>query len=62
MSFYHYLTKTSVKDIFYNLVYKTGKLTDQIRLIYKLLTKGDLLDRDYYVLSRSVGRLINIIL
>jgi len=34
LSFYKYLTATSWKDIMYNVVYKTGKFADQIRLIY----------------------------
>lgn len=61
-SFYHYLTATSWKDIMYNVVYKTGKMADQIRVIYRLLARGDLQDRDIYVIARSVGSLINIVL
>jgi len=62
LSFYKYLTATSVKDLMYNVVYKTGKMADQIRIIYKLISNGNLRDREYYVISRSVGSLINIIL
>ena len=42
LSFYKYLTGTSWKDILYNLVYKTGNMCDQVRVIYKLLTSGPL--------------------
>ena len=63
VSFYRYASYTSVKDIGYNVVYKTGKMFDQIRVIYRLMGKGgELRDRDVYVIARCVGALMNIVL
>jgi hypothetical protein len=43
-------------------VYKTGKMADQIRVIYRIMASGNLQDRDVYVIARSIGSLINIVL
>lgn len=62
VTFYQYASFTSAKDIGYNVVYKTGKMFDQIRVIYRLISRGNLQDRDIYVIARSIGILMNIIL
>jgi hypothetical protein len=54
-SFRKYLTETSWKDIMYNLVYKTGLMFDQIRVINRLYNKEQVEDRDVYVVARSIG-------
>lgn len=46
----------------YNLVYKTGLIFDQMRLIYRLYNIEVVEDRDVYVMARSLGNLINIVL
>lgn len=62
-SFSKYLSTTSWKDILYNVVYKTGLMMDQSRIIAKLAMKNDTLsDREVYVVARSVGSFINIVL
>ena len=58
-----YITTTSYKDILYNLVYKTGQMLDELRIIYFLIYQnGPIGDKQIYVISRSAGTLINIIL
>ncbi|TNV73762.1 hypothetical protein FGO68_gene5605 [Halteria grandinella] len=57
-----YSSKTRFNDIAYNLLYKSGQMVDQGRIIYQVLQKKDIIDRDYYVVTRSVGSLINIVL
>jgi hypothetical protein len=42
MSFEKYIKETSKKDIWYNIIYKTGKMCDQIRVIYRLMKKPSL--------------------
>ena len=46
----------------YNMVYKTGLMFDQIRVINRLYNKEKVEDRDVYVVARSLGQIINIIL
>jgi hypothetical protein len=50
------------KDILYNIVYKTGSIFDQIRIMYAMIDKGTYLDKEVYVISRSIGGIINVIL
>lgn len=62
ISFTKYLSITSWKDILYNVIYKTGYMIDQGRIIYQMIRLGTYLDREIYVIARSLGTFINIIL
>ncbi len=57
-----YSQSTSSKDMLYNLVYKTGYMMDLGRIIYKLLSKDTLLDKEIYVVAKSFGSYINVLL
>ena len=49
-------------DILYNLIYKSGLITNQIRTIAKIAAYKKYEDRDVYVMARSSGTIINLIL
>lgn len=57
-----YLSINSEKDINYNLMYKTGQMFDQVRIIEKVRAIGTFYDRDVYVIAKALGTIINIIL
>ena len=61
LSFEGYITLDSYKDITYNVVYKTGLMFDQIRIIYDIYSGGIFYDKYVYVISRSIGRMLNIV-
>jgi hypothetical protein len=63
LSFESYIFNASLKDILYNLIYKTGLFMDQLRIIYYLVFfESPLDDREVYVIARSFGALFNILL
>jgi len=51
-----------MSDVIYNLKYKTGDIFTNFRVLYKLMTEGYYNDKEVYVMSRSVGSVINIVL
>ena len=57
-----YQELTSARDILYNLVYQTGSMCDNVRIIYQLVKKGTFSDADIYVMARSVGAIVNLII
>ena len=61
-SIFSYSSDTSLRVIIYNLVYKTGLIFDQIRVMYKLANKNVVQDRDVYVIAKSAGNLFNVVL
>jgi hypothetical protein len=58
-----YISNTTFNDIGYNLIYKSGQIIDAGRIIYQVTQQApNITDRDYYVIARSAGQFINIIL
>lgn len=60
-AFRTYISLNSATDILSNLIYKTGKIFNNIRILMKVSAYPVLQDRDIYVLARSSGAIINII-
>jgi hypothetical protein len=56
-----YLQLNSVGDILHNLIYKTGLMFNNIRIIWKIINIGEYEDRDWYVIFQSIGALVYII-
>ena len=50
------------KDVSYNAMYKTGQMTDQVRIMLAMINKGTYFDREVYVLFRAIGTIFNIVL
>ena len=44
-----------------NLIYKTGSVFTEMRILYKVLMARVFGDKEIYVMTRSVGKIINIV-
>lgn len=58
-AFSKYMVLNSINDVLNNIIYKTGKVFTNLRIIYKMITTGTYLDKELYVITRSLGSILN---
>lgn len=61
-TYLQYRAINSGKDVSYNSLYKTGQMSDQLRILEAMINSGTYYDREVYVLFRAIGTIINIVL
>eukprot|EP00347_Sterkiella_histriomuscorum_P009733 403340092 len=61
-TYQQYREINSPKDVSYNAIYKTGQMTDQIRIIQAMMNLAQYTDRQLYVIFRGIGTIINVLL
>ena len=58
-AFSKYMVLNSINNVFDNMIYKTGQVFTNLRIIYKMIKLGTYLDKEMYVIMRSVGSIMN---
>ena len=50
------------RDITYNLIYKTGQIYDQVRIINAIIGYATYYDRQVYVLTKAIGSILQLLI